>query len=176
MNLVISISYRITNLCLEDVYALFLTLCFVSLNRCLVSFKICPCIAFSSSVTYPSKRMGTIVNEAEHPLLESTLRDNTQDQHQQHQLRGPNSDTPIQRTCLESKKLWEIAGPSIFSRLAMFSITVVTQSFAGHLGDLDLAAISISCTVLISITFGFLVTQKKKKITFFFTMIFFQFF
>ncbi|XP_061371776.1 protein DETOXIFICATION 27-like [Gastrolobium bilobum] len=86
-------------------------------------------------------------NEAEHPLIESTLP----------QEQGSNiDDSLLHRTCLESKKLWHIAGPSIFSRLAMFSITVVTQSFAGHLGDLNLAAISIACTVLISITFGFL--------------------
>ncbi|KAJ1424718.1 Multi antimicrobial extrusion protein [Sesbania bispinosa] len=85
-----------------------------------------------------------------HPLIQSTLP-------QQH---GSNTSSPIliliQPTCFESKKLWNIAAPSIFSRLAMFSITVVTQSFAGHLNDLDLAAISIACTVLISIAFGFL--------------------
>ncbi|KAF3446980.1 hypothetical protein FNV43_RR12160 [Rhamnella rubrinervis] len=56
----------------------------------------------------------------------------------------------------ESKKIWQIAGPSIFSRLAMFSVTVVVQAFAGHLSDLDLAAISVATTVIISISFGFL--------------------
>ncbi|XP_020218934.1 protein DETOXIFICATION 27 isoform X1 [Cajanus cajan] len=79
------------------------------------------------------------LNETEHPLIRST----------------PPQPSLFQRTCSESKKLCHIAAPSIFTRLAMFSITVVTQSFAGHLGDLDLAAISIACTVLISITFGF---------------------
>ncbi|XP_004299690.1 PREDICTED: protein TRANSPARENT TESTA 12-like isoform X1 [Fragaria vesca subsp. vesca] len=62
----------------------------------------------------------------------------------------------IERTWLESKKLWQVAAPSIFSRLAMFSVTVVTQSFAGHLSDLDLAAISIATTVIIAVTFGFM--------------------
>ncbi|RDX86449.1 Protein DETOXIFICATION 27, partial [Mucuna pruriens] len=90
--------------------------------------------------------MGNIPNEAELPLIQSTLP-------QQH---GHNTHSLFQQTCSESKKLWHIAAPSIFTRLAMFSITVVTQSFAGHLADLDLAAISIACTVLISITFGFL--------------------
>ena len=36
-------------------------------------------------------------------------------------------------------------------------MTVITQSFSGHLSDLDLAAISIASTVIIAITFGFLV-------------------
>lgn len=38
----------------------------------------------------------------------------------------------VKQTFQESKKIWEIAGPSIFSRLAMFSLTVISQSFAGH--------------------------------------------
>ncbi|XP_068344305.1 protein DETOXIFICATION 27-like isoform X1 [Pyrus communis] len=62
----------------------------------------------------------------------------------------------IRRTWQESKELWQIAGPSIFSRIAMFSVTVITQSFAGHLSDLDLTAISIVTTVIISISFGFM--------------------
>ncbi|CAL0305581.1 unnamed protein product [Lupinus luteus] len=95
----------------------------------------------------------TILNETEHPLLQSTL---LKEQHQ-HELQVSNNDSLIQRTCLESKKLWQIAAPSIFTRLTMFSITVVTQSFAGHLSNLDLAAIATACTVIISISFGFLV-------------------
>ncbi|KAG5048709.1 hypothetical protein JHK85_009812 [Glycine max] len=93
--------------------------------------------------------MGNILNEGEHehPLIKSKLPP---------QPHGSNNHSLFQRSCSESKKLWHIAAPSIFTRLAMFSITVVTQSLAGHLGDLDLAAISIACTVLISITFGFL--------------------
>ncbi|KAG6400264.1 hypothetical protein SASPL_137089 [Salvia splendens] len=56
----------------------------------------------------------------------------------------------------ELKKLWQIAAPSIFCRLAMFSLTIITQSLAGHLAQNQLAAISIVTTVLISITVGFL--------------------
>lgn len=100
-----------------------------------------------------SKHMSMGIGEAEHPLL-------PQNAEEQHQLQEPNTKCLLRRTCLESKKIWQIAGPSIFSRLAMFSMTVITQSFAGHLGDLSLAAISIACTVLISISFGFLVKTK----------------
>ncbi|KAE9457378.1 hypothetical protein C3L33_10717, partial [Rhododendron williamsianum] len=67
-----------------------------------------------------------------------------------------NGENLIRRIFLESKKTWHIAGPSIFTRIALFSLTVITQSFAGHLSDLDLAAISIVTTVIIGITFGFL--------------------
>nr|XP_023895280.1 protein DETOXIFICATION 27-like [Quercus suber] len=86
--------------------------------------------------------------EQQKPLLTSTS-----EQSQEEEL---NASSLLRQTWLESKKLWAIAGPSIFSRLAMFSMTVITQSFSGHLSDLDLAAISIASTVIIAITFGFL--------------------
>jgi len=54
----------------------------------------------------------------------------------------------------ESKKLWNIAGPAIFSRIAMYGMNVVTLAFAGHLGDLELAAISIASTVVVGLNFG----------------------
>ncbi|CAL9229832.1 unnamed protein product [Arabidopsis halleri] len=45
---------------------------------------------------------------------------------------------------IETKKIWNIVGPSIFTGLATYSILIITQAFAGHLGDLELAAISIN--------------------------------
>ncbi|KAI3672497.1 hypothetical protein L6452_38586 [Arctium lappa] len=57
---------------------------------------------------------------------------------------------------IESKKLWYIVGPSIFSRIASFTMNVVTQAFAGHLGDLELAAITISTGVIVGFNFGLL--------------------
>ncbi|KAJ4978174.1 hypothetical protein NE237_008954 [Protea cynaroides] len=62
----------------------------------------------------------------------------------------------IQRIWGESKKIWQIAGPAIFSRVALYAMTLIIQAFAGHLGNLDLAPISIASTVIISISFGFL--------------------
>lgn len=60
-----------------------------------------------------------------------------------------------QKTWEEFKKVWRIAGPSIFCRLAMFSLTIITQSLAGHLSDLDLAAFSIATTLLIPLALAF---------------------
>lgn len=58
---------------------------------------------------------------------------------------------------IESKKLWQIVGPAIFSRLASFSMFLITQAFAGHLGDLELAGMSIATSVIIGFVFGLLV-------------------
>lgn len=57
---------------------------------------------------------------------------------------------------IETKKLWHIVGPSIFSRVASFTMNVVTQAFAGHLGDVQLASISIANTVIVGFNFGLL--------------------
>ncbi|KAK6923344.1 Multi antimicrobial extrusion protein [Dillenia turbinata] len=60
------------------------------------------------------------------------------------------------RFWIESKKLWHIVGPSIFSRIASYSMLVVTQAFAGHLGNTELAAISICNNVIVGLDFGLL--------------------
>ncbi|XAR48529.1 hypothetical protein NMG60_11031379 [Bertholletia excelsa] len=60
------------------------------------------------------------------------------------------------RVWIETKKLWHIVGPSIFSRVASYSMNIVTQAFAGHLGDLELASVSIANTVIVGFNFGLL--------------------
>ncbi|CAH2073247.1 unnamed protein product [Thlaspi arvense] len=57
---------------------------------------------------------------------------------------------------METKKLWRIVGPAIFSRVSTYSIFVITQAFAGHLGELELAAISIVHNVIIGFNLGLL--------------------
>lgn len=59
---------------------------------------------------------------------------------------------------VESKKLWVVAGPAAFTRLTFYGMTVVSQAFAGHIGDLELAAFSIAATVISGLSFGFFVS------------------
>uniref|UniRef100_A0ACD5WT85 Uncharacterized protein n=1 Tax=Avena sativa TaxID=4498 RepID=A0ACD5WT85_AVESA len=66
-----------------------------------------------------------------------------------------SSNTKLgRRVWEESKKLWVIVAPAIFSRVVTFSMNVITQAFAGHIGDLELAAISIANTVVVGFNFG----------------------
>ncbi|KAL0461384.1 UNVERIFIED_CONTAM: protein DETOXIFICATION 27 [Sesamum latifolium] len=85
------------------------------------------------------------------PLLEYSSPD-AQTKH----LRGYNDEEiPLhERVWTETKKLWRIVGPAIFSRIASYSMFVVTQAFAGHLGDLELAGVSIASNVIIGFDFG----------------------
>ncbi|GJN30518.1 hypothetical protein PR202_gb18831 [Eleusine coracana subsp. coracana] len=57
----------------------------------------------------------------------------------------------------ESKTLWVIVGPAIFGRIATYSMNVITQAFAGHLGDLELASVSFANTVVVGFNYGLMV-------------------
>ncbi|KAI3930772.1 hypothetical protein MKX01_037218 [Papaver californicum] len=86
------------------------------------------------------------------PLLEEDLSQATTLQLNHH---NEIRDDLLNRVWVESKKLWYIAGPNIIIRIACYSI-FITQAFVGHLGDLELAAVSVSISVNIGFTFGLL--------------------
>ncbi|XP_035546503.1 protein DETOXIFICATION 27-like [Juglans regia] len=67
-----------------------------------------------------------------------------------------NDTTSSSRFWIESKKLWYIVGPAIFSRVVSFSLNVISIAFGGHLGNVELAALSISINVLVGFNLGFL--------------------
>lgn len=54
----------------------------------------------------------------------------------------------------ESKKLWYLAGPAIFTLLCRYSLGAVTQVFAGHVGTLQLAAVSVENSVIAGFSYG----------------------
>ncbi|KAG6535165.1 protein DETOXIFICATION 29-like [Zingiber officinale] len=56
----------------------------------------------------------------------------------------------------ETKKTWRIAGPAILSSVFQFSIGFVTAAFAGHLGSVQLAAVSVSQNVTEGFAYGIL--------------------
>ncbi|MFQ6646637.1 hypothetical protein Gotur_018891 [Gossypium turneri] len=57
----------------------------------------------------------------------------------------------------ESKKLWIVAGPAIFTKFSTFGVTIVSQAFVGHIGPTELAAFSLCCTVLFRFGNGVLI-------------------
>lgn len=61
------------------------------------------------------------------------------------------------RIWVETKKLWSIVGPAIFSRVASYSMNIISQAFSGHIGEVELAAFSIANTVIVGFNFGLLV-------------------
>ncbi|KAL3835607.1 hypothetical protein ACJIZ3_010343 [Penstemon smallii] len=54
----------------------------------------------------------------------------------------------------ESRKLWYLAGPAIFTSICQYSLGAITQIFAGQFGTLDLAAFSIENSVISGLSFG----------------------
>ena len=58
---------------------------------------------------------------------------------------------------METKKIWVVAGPAMFTRFSTFGINVITQAFVGHIGATQLAAYSLVYTVLLRFANGILV-------------------
>lgn len=61
----------------------------------------------------------------------------------------------------ECKALWRVAGPVILTEVFQFMIGFVTAAFVGHVGELELAAVSIVNGVVEGLAFGLLVTDKS---------------
>ncbi|KAF9626249.1 hypothetical protein IFM89_031641 [Coptis chinensis] len=55
---------------------------------------------------------------------------------------------------IESKKLWFLAGPAIFTSICQYSLGAITQVFAGQVGTLELAAVSVENSVIAGFSFG----------------------
>ncbi|KAF5179211.1 Detoxification-like protein [Thalictrum thalictroides] len=55
---------------------------------------------------------------------------------------------------VESKKMWSIAAPAIITSVTQFSIAFVTVAYVGHLGEVELAAVSIVQAVIDTFAFG----------------------
>ncbi|CAO2140694.1 unnamed protein product [Urochloa humidicola] len=67
-----------------------------------------------------------------------------------------SSSSLSRRLWEENKKLWIVAGPSIFARFSSFGTTVISQAFMGHIGATELAAYALVSTVLMRFSTGIL--------------------
>ncbi|PIN08791.1 putative membrane protein, predicted efflux pump [Handroanthus impetiginosus] len=91
------------------------------------------------------------------PLLEYSCSSENPTSKRIQETNGDDDDKPLaQRIWIETKKLWRVVGPAIFSRIASYSMFVITQAFAGHLGDTEFAAMSIASSVIMGFNFGLL--------------------
>ncbi|KAL6988614.1 hypothetical protein U1Q18_014366 [Sarracenia purpurea var. burkii] len=61
----------------------------------------------------------------------------------------------------ESKKMWRVAFPGILARVTSFGLIVVTQSFIGHLSELDLAAYALVQTLTVRFVNGILLGMSS---------------
>ena len=57
----------------------------------------------------------------------------------------------------ETLKLWRVAGPLALQIMCHFGIESLTTAFVGHIGNLELSAVSVSLSIIGTFTFGFLV-------------------
>lgn len=59
----------------------------------------------------------------------------------------------------ESKKLWKLAGPAIFTALCQYSLGALTQTFAGLVSEIDLAAVAVENSVIAGLAYGVMVSS-----------------
>ncbi|KAG5543904.1 hypothetical protein RHGRI_016608 [Rhododendron griersonianum] len=70
-----------------------------------------------------------------------------------HDHLGGAEETGLKRRLwVETKKLWHLVGPTILSRICSATFAVVTQAFAGHLGDVELPSPSSTPLFLASVS------------------------
>ena len=70
------------------------------------------------------------------------------------------------RIWAESKKTLRVAFPAMLFRVFSFGMVVVTQSFVGHIGEIELAAYALTQTILVLFVNGILVSSSFELIPF----------
>ncbi|KAK7290708.1 hypothetical protein RIF29_05313 [Crotalaria pallida] len=62
----------------------------------------------------------------------------------------------VEKVWNESKLMWIVAAPAIFTRFSIFAIYIISQAFVGRIGSMELAAFAVVFTVLIRFANGIL--------------------
>ncbi|KAL2519592.1 MATE efflux family protein [Abeliophyllum distichum] len=66
----------------------------------------------------------------------------------------------------ESKKLWYLAGPAIFTSFCQYGLIATTLVVAGHIGTIQLAAVSVENSVIAGFPYGILMGMSSALETF----------
>ncbi|KAL3643128.1 Protein DETOXIFICATION 23 [Castilleja foliolosa] len=69
---------------------------------------------------------------------------------------GTKEDNLRGKVWPETKKMWVVVGPAIFTRFSTFGINVISQAFVGHIGATELAAYALVFTLLTTFANGLL--------------------
>jgi MATE family multidrug resistance protein len=119
-----------------------------------------------NKITSGSSRGGEEEEEAKVPLLEPRAADDhhgggsrslSKVEQEEEEQQDDEWSSLGRRAWEENKKLWVVAGPSIFTRFSSFGLTVISQAFVGHIGATELAAYALVSTVLMRFSNGILV-------------------
>ncbi|TKY51329.1 TRANSPARENT TESTA protein 12 [Spatholobus suberectus] len=57
---------------------------------------------------------------------------------------------------IETKRIWQIALPIVFNIWCQYGVNSITNIFVGHLGDIELSAVSLINSVIGTFAFGFM--------------------
>lgn len=80
----------------------------------------------------------------------------------------PEEKTIAGKCLHESKMMWQIAAPAMLTAVTQFSIDVVTAAFVGHLGEIELAAVSVVQNIVEAFVYGVMVSSHQVLVSRFF--------
>ncbi|KAK2994810.1 hypothetical protein RJ640_021042 [Escallonia rubra] len=114
---------------------------------------------------------GILVMKLEHSNSNSSAMSNTEEPLLNNRHHHPNDQdedqdqkqvTFVENFGAESKKLWRIAGPVIFTSISQYSLGALTQTFAGLVGELELATVSVENSTIAGLALGVMVREILK--------------
>ncbi|KAH7838183.1 hypothetical protein Vadar_022997 [Vaccinium darrowii] len=91
------------------------------------------------------------------PHSSSQIHDFASYDEEEEDLIGPSSKGIqffFKEFCVESKKLWHLAGPAILTSVCQYSLGAITQVFAGNLGTSELAMFSVENSIVAGFCYG----------------------
>ncbi|CAL5349839.1 unnamed protein product [Camellia sinensis] len=107
-------------------------------------------------------------NGGEYPLLSSRDNDHNNPAHSSNTffssspfLGSSQIQTFFREFYAESKKLWFLASPAIFTSICQYSLGAITKVFAGQLGTSELAAVSVENSIIAGFAYGIMVEAGK---------------
>ena len=98
--------------------------------------------------TNPNKKTGKMEGNLKQKLLNKEI---TSEQEKE------DESSLTKKVWKESKLMWIVAAPAIFTRFSTFGLNIISQAFIGHIGPRELAAFALVFTVLIRFANGVLV-------------------
>lgn len=101
------------------------------------------------------------MDTADTPLLLSSSHDGKGEEED-----GKPVTSVVRSFGIESKKLWKIAGPTIVTAICQYSLGALTQTFAGFVGELELAAVAVENSVVAGLAFGVMVSKLLMSSTY----------
>ncbi|RYR53693.1 hypothetical protein S83_019862 [Arachis hypogaea] len=106
-------------------------------------------------IDYPKLLLNWLTPTIKYKNIRSIISNNNNDNPQEDEEEEEEL-TLMKKTWKESKAMWVVAFPAIFTRFSTFGINIISQAFIGHVGSKELAAFALVFTIVVRFANGIL--------------------